>query len=108
MRPMRTLLVISLLGLVGAFFLAGCPPRPRPEPLPFPFPLDLSAYEPCPPTTLTPGPDAVCDGMFTPEGLACVNCSGGGGCRYVAFGVYCSNGPCMSDPKCNWHAGAKR
>lgn len=93
---MRTLISIAVL------MLCACPPRPNPNPNP-PQPLaqDLA---PAPmracPAELAVSPSNVCGGLFTAEGLACVNCPGASGCLDEVDVVYCVAGACTADSRC--------
>ena len=100
----------ALLGAVFALAVAlmtcaGCPPTP-PVTSPDQARSDLRAAPPpagvlgeCPSTKdLTPG--AVCDGFFTPEGLACARCPSSRGCKASDIQIYCATGPCAADPRC--------
>lgn len=103
------LLVISIFGM----FLAGCPPTPPPNPPPDLkydlAPPDMSGTAPSCPANTTESPDDVCDGMFAsvvkdgkPIAYACVRCTGGNACVDHSVEVYCTAGPCASDPLCHF------
>jgi hypothetical protein len=83
--------------------LASCTPNP-----PHIQPVKPPSIEPqidikeCPPKTSSLV-DNVCDGLFTPEGLACVRCFGGEGCYNKPEIVYCVTGACLEDAKCRYH-----
>jgi hypothetical protein len=70
--------------------IACTPPKP-------PAPVDVTN---CPRATAAVAED-VCDGLYTRDaGLACVRCPDQAGCVDTARQVYCTAGPCASDPLC--------
>lgn len=74
--------------------LCGCP-RPLPPP--------ISSVPGMPTCGMTsPTADDVCLGLFTPSGLACVQCPGVSGCYDAELAVYCVAGGC-ADTACEVH-----
>jgi hypothetical protein len=54
------------------------------------------------PDNITLSPTNDCDGYFTSEGHACVNCPGGvAQCELTSYGIYCANN-CKHDPVCSY------
>lgn len=82
----------------------GCPRPPTPTP-PIGPPKTV---ENCGPGLQLPTVDDVCDGMFTPEGLACVRCPNAQGCLNTFDVVYCVVGTCNSDTRCKYETGLRR
>jgi hypothetical protein len=88
-----------------AIAAAGCVTPPPPVPPP-PAPHSLAI---CSSALLAPpAPTDVCSELFTADGWACVSCTGAVGCLDTIDGIYCSDGPCVSDPACARRAGARR
>jgi len=81
--------------VLAALVLAGCP---HPVPPPVPVPTTTTTIPSCPPTEPTSA--GVCDGLFTEDGLACVRCPNVGGCVDIATEVYCAQGACLDDARC--------
>jgi hypothetical protein len=79
--------------------LAGCPKPPPPEP--------PARGDWCLVAAQATAED-VCDGTFTADGLACVRCVNVAGCVDRTTVVYCSNGPCISDPLCSSQGASQR
>ncbi len=86
------------------FVLTACPhPGPRPTPAPDAAPGTIPA---CTTAVITTNYD-VCDGTFTSDGKACVQCGTAQGCIDVPTATYCVKGGCL-DPACTFTGvGAK-
>lgn len=93
------ILVVIILAMIAQFALLllspGCAPLPPPVPPPASIPG-------CPqPPVLAP--ERVCLGLFTEDGLPCVNCGpDAAGCFHKASGVYCVSGSCLDDLACKY------
>jgi hypothetical protein len=87
-------------GLALMVALAACPPRPNPPVRAAP---DMAPSIPVcvPARNVTPA--NVCTGLYTADGLACVNCPGAAGCIDDIDSVYCITGGCLSDGRCAPH-----
>ncbi len=79
-----------------ALALSSCPPKPTPGPAP---PADAGPFAACPNPSVVSSQSA-CDGMFTADGHACVNCVGNTGCLDSSLQVYGVAGGCAGDPNC--------
>lgn len=96
---MRALFAVARTGgwiiwFAGGVIMTGCHPIPPPTP---PTP---SGYVICPPMS-EPWTENVCDGVFTPDSYACVDCKTVNGCLDKEHQIYCVGaGGCLLDPAC--------
>lgn len=101
---MRLFSILATFNIFISILLAGCP-KPIPTP---PLPPDGSIAACATSVILTQ--DSVCADLFTPDGYACVRCTGGDGCVETRLQVYCIAGHagCLGDPLCTKVAVKRR